>query len=74
MKVLLTVCQSNNIIDNLVTTTTSENEKDLPKAIYIHFLTKIVMDSSLASDTMFYATEIAEIVFQNLTDTHWQIR
>ncbi|XP_028157877.1 uncharacterized protein LOC114351038 [Ostrinia furnacalis] len=48
--------------------------KDVPEAIYIHFLTRVVMDSGLASDTMFYAAELAAVAFDNLTSTHWQIR
>ncbi|XP_034832617.2 uncharacterized protein [Maniola hyperantus] len=50
------------------------DEKDLPKAIYIHFLTRIVTDSSLASDIMYYSAELAELAFGNLTNSHWQIR
>ncbi|XP_045773982.1 uncharacterized protein C1494.07-like isoform X1 [Maniola jurtina] len=52
----------------------SADEKDLPKAIYIHFLTRIVTDSSLASDMMYYSAELAELAFGNLTNSHWQIR
>ncbi|KAJ8719605.1 hypothetical protein PYW08_011780 [Mythimna loreyi] len=53
---------------------TDENQIDLPKAIYIHFLTRIVTDSSLASDMMFYFARLAELAFSNLTSHHWQIR
>ncbi|XP_022826541.1 uncharacterized protein LOC111356429 [Spodoptera litura] len=51
-----------------------ENQIDLPKAIYIHFLTRIVTDSGLASDMMFYFAKLAELAFGNLTSAHWQIR
>ncbi|XP_037873128.1 uncharacterized protein LOC101745429 isoform X2 [Bombyx mori] len=51
-----------------------ENEMDLPKAIYIHFLTKVVTDSSLACDVMYYSSELSELAFLNLTSEHWQIR
>ncbi|XP_047028092.1 uncharacterized protein LOC124636193 [Helicoverpa zea] len=51
-----------------------ENQIDLPKAIYIHFMTRIVTDSSLASDMMFYFAKLAELAFANLTSPHWQIR
>ncbi|KAJ8720226.1 hypothetical protein PYW07_012269 [Mythimna separata] len=51
-----------------------ENQIDLPKAIYIHFLTRIVNDSSLASDMTFYFAKLAELAFGNLTSHHWQIR
>ncbi|CAG9583198.1 unnamed protein product [Danaus chrysippus] len=51
-----------------------ESDKDLPKAIYIHFLTRIVTDSSLASDIMYYSADLAELAFDNLTNTNWQIR
>ncbi|CAH0625441.1 unnamed protein product [Chrysodeixis includens] len=50
------------------------NQVDLPKAIYIHFMTRIVIDSSLASDMMFYFADLAELAFGNLTSRHWQIR
>ncbi|XP_041981510.1 uncharacterized protein LOC121734931 [Aricia agestis] len=69
MNILLSTCKS-----NLANDKQNVNKEDLPKAVYIHFLTKIVMDSSLVSDTMYYATELGEIAFQNLTDEHWQIR
>ncbi|XP_047507742.1 uncharacterized protein LOC125051482 isoform X1 [Pieris napi] len=49
-------------------------DKDLPKAIHIHFLTRIVMDSSLASEMMFYSAKLAELAFNNLRSSHWQIR
>lgn len=48
--------------------------KDLPKAIHIHFLTRIVTDSSLASEMMFYSAKLAELAFNNFTSSHWQIR
>ncbi|KAF9422915.1 hypothetical protein HW555_001458, partial [Spodoptera exigua] len=51
-----------------------ENQIDLPKAIYIHFLTRIVTDSGLATDMMFYFAKLAELAFGNLTSAHWQIR
>ncbi|CAG4945445.1 unnamed protein product [Parnassius apollo] len=50
------------------------NEKDLPKAIYIHFLTRIVTDSSLTTEVMYYSAKLAELAFGNLTSSHWQIR
>lgn len=53
---------------------TDENQNDLPKAIYIHFMTRIVTDSRLASDIMFYFAKLAELAFRNLTSHHWQIR
>ncbi|XP_068631833.1 tRNA (32-2'-O)-methyltransferase regulator THADA [Battus philenor] len=49
-------------------------EKDLPKAIYIHFLTRIVTDSSLTTEVMYYSAKLAELAFDNLTSPHWQIR
>ncbi|VVC89518.1 unnamed protein product [Leptidea sinapis] len=49
------------------------NEKDLPKAIYIHFLAKIVIDSSLSTEVMYYSAKLAELAFGNLTSPHWQI-
>lgn len=74
MKTLLKIC--NTIEDSLKNDTTLDidNEKDLPKAIYIHFLTRIVTDSSLASDCMYYSAELAALAFDNLADSHWQIR
>ncbi|XP_037301935.1 uncharacterized protein LOC115442643 [Manduca sexta] len=55
-------------IDNI------ENQVDLPKAIYIHFLTKIVTDSSLATDVTYYSSKLAQLGYNNLTSPHWQIR
>ncbi|XP_045536916.1 uncharacterized protein LOC106710678 [Papilio machaon] len=51
-----------------------DNEKDLPKAVYIHFLTRIVTDSSLITEVMYYSAELAELAFNNLKSPHWQIR
>lgn len=51
-----------------------ETQLDLPAAIYIHFLTRIVTDSSLATDVMYYSAELGELAFGNLTSPHWQIR
>ncbi|CAB3247375.1 unnamed protein product [Arctia plantaginis] len=51
-----------------------ETQLDLPAAIYIHFMTRIVTDSSLATDVMYYSAELAELAFGNLTSSHWQIR
>ncbi|CAH2242671.1 jg8489 [Pararge aegeria aegeria] len=70
MKIILNTCNS------LQGTCDQEDnaEKDLPKAIFIHFLTRIVIDSSLASDMMYYSAELAELAFGNLTNPHWQIR
>ncbi|XP_060804249.1 uncharacterized protein LOC106135725 [Amyelois transitella] len=51
-----------------------DNQKDLPQAIYIHFLTRIVTDSSLASDMMYYSAKLAALAFGNLTSPRWQIR
>ncbi|XP_072945916.1 uncharacterized protein [Epargyreus clarus] len=74
MQVLLATCNklpqpstNENDID-------TSNEKDLPKAIYIHFLTRIVTDSSLASDMMYYSAKLAEVAFDNLNSSCWQIR
>ncbi|XP_059062028.1 uncharacterized protein LOC131854862 [Achroia grisella] len=75
METLLEVC---NKIDDVPSTMNEEadidNQRDLPKAIYVHFLTKIVIDSSLASDMMHYSAKLAELAFNNLTSAHWQIR
>ncbi|XP_026730249.1 uncharacterized protein LOC113495624 isoform X2 [Trichoplusia ni] len=65
------------ICNNKIHSPNDENEAnqvDLPKAIYIHFMTRIVIDSSLASDMMFYFADLAELAFGNLTSRHWQIR
>lgn len=72
MNTLLQTCDKTEDIPNK--SDNLENEKDLPKAIYIHFLTRIVTDSSLASDMMFYSAKLAELAFDNLTSPHWQIR
>lgn len=66
---LLTTCKS---LDK--NCEVEESDKDLPKAIYIHFLTRIVTDSSLASDIMYYSADLAELAFDNLTNSNWQIR
>lgn len=71
MKTLLKTCQNT---EDVPSSQDIENQMDLPKAIFVHFLTKIVMDSSLASDMMFYSAELAELAFSNLTSSHWQIR
>ncbi|KAL4704687.1 hypothetical protein ACJJTC_002162 [Scirpophaga incertulas] len=70
MGTLLESCNNTNDLPNSL----NKSEKDVPKAIYIHFLTRIVTDSSLASETMYYSVELAEIAFSNLTSSHWQIR
>jgi hypothetical protein len=70
METLLNTC--NNVME--IPNNLDESQKDLPKAIYIHFLTRIVTDSSLASDMMYYSVELAEMAFDNLTSPHWQIR
>ncbi|XP_052742126.1 uncharacterized protein LOC112044026 isoform X1 [Bicyclus anynana] len=70
MKTILITC--NNAQETCIEE--SNAEKDLPKAIYIHFLTRIVMDSSLASDMMYYSAELVELAFNNLTNPQWQIR
>lgn len=74
MKTLLNKC--NKLEDSPKTDRNLDTdvEKDLPKAIYIHFLTRIVTDSSLASDCMYYSAELAALAFDNLTNSHWQIR
>ncbi|KPI92567.1 Thyroid adenoma-associated protein-like [Papilio xuthus] len=60
--------------DNVKDSPNCDNEKDLPKAVYIHFLTRIVTDSSLITEVMYYSAELAELAFNNLTSPHWQIR
>ncbi|CAH2041447.1 unnamed protein product, partial [Iphiclides podalirius] len=50
------------------------NKKDLPKAIYIHFLTRIVTDSSLTTEVMYYSEKLVELAFENIISSHWQIR
>lgn len=75
MKTLLEICNKTDDIPNdLKNHQENDSKKDLPKAIYIHFLTRIVTDSSLASDMMFYSAELAELAVNNLTSPHWQIR
>lgn len=74
MKTLLDVCKTLDNTQNNEELHETSNEKDLPKAIHIHFLTRIVTDSSLASDTMYYTPELAELAFNNLINDHWQIR
>lgn len=78
IRTLLRICTA---IDNVAASYSKEinddsieNQVDLPKAIYIHFLTRIVTDSSLATDMMYYTVELAELAFGNLTSSHWQIR
>lgn len=72
MSTLLEAC--NTVEDELPEFVTSLENYDLPKAINIHFLTRIVMDSSLSSEVMFYSAKLAELAFNNLTSPHWQIR
>ncbi|XP_047998024.1 uncharacterized protein LOC125235495 isoform X1 [Leguminivora glycinivorella] len=75
MNMILETCShSEDIPEKLHGNTDIENEKDLPKAIYIHFLTRIVVDSSIASDVMYYSPQLAKLAFDNLTSPHWQIR
>ncbi|XP_073946173.1 tRNA (32-2'-O)-methyltransferase regulator THADA-like isoform X1 [Choristoneura fumiferana] len=75
MNMILETCsQSEDLPGELQENTDIENEKDLPKAIYIHFLTRIVIDSSIASDVMYYSPQLAKLAFDNLTNSHWQIR
>lgn len=74
MKKILDTCKNTEDVPNAQDVATIENQMDLPKAILIHFLTKIVTDSSLASDMMFYSAELAELAFSNLRSPHWQIR
>lgn len=74
MKTLLITCKNIENVPNTEDSNNIENRTDLPKAILIHFLTKIVTDSSLASDMMFYSAELAELAFGNLASSHWQIR
>ncbi|XP_063538633.1 uncharacterized protein LOC134747888 isoform X2 [Cydia strobilella] len=75
MNMILETCShSEDLPDKLHGNTDIENEKDLPKAIYIHFLTRIVVDSSIASDVMYYSPQLAKLAFDNLTSPHWQIR
>lgn len=68
---LLETCKT---FDDVKDSSNSDNEKDLPKAVYIHFLTRIVTDSSLITEVMNYCAELAELAFNNLTSPHWQIR
>ncbi|CAH0755070.1 unnamed protein product [Diatraea saccharalis] len=70
METILHTCSDTKEIPNCL----DESKTDLPKAIYIHFLTRVVIDSSLASDMMYYSVELAEVAFDNLSSTHWQIR
>lgn len=70
MKILLAEYNKSELLCSII----NDNEKDLPQAIYLHFLTKIVIDSSLGSDVMFYSAILAEIAFNNLTHDKWQIR
>ncbi|XP_063364912.1 uncharacterized protein LOC134653475 [Cydia amplana] len=75
MNMILETCShSEDLPEKLHGNTDIENEKDLPKAIYIHFLTRIVVDSSIASDVMYYSPQLAKLAFDNLTSPHWQIR
>ncbi|XP_050344501.1 uncharacterized protein LOC126769658 [Nymphalis io] len=74
MRTLLDMCTSIDNTSYSEDTFEIDNERDLPKAIYIHFLTRIVTDSSLASDTMYYSAELAALAFNNLINNHWQIR
>ncbi|XP_038212550.1 uncharacterized protein LOC119832835 [Zerene cesonia] len=69
---LLKVCAETS--DTLIEKECNDKEQDLPKAIFIHFLTKIVTDSSLASEMMYYSAKLAKLAFENLTSPHWQIR
>ncbi|XP_052750366.1 uncharacterized protein LOC113514833 [Galleria mellonella] len=75
METLLEIC---NNLEDVPTTENEEtdidNQRDLPKAIYVHFLTRVVTDSSLASDMMHYSAKLAELAFSNLTSAYWQIR
>ncbi|XP_053608314.1 uncharacterized protein LOC128674057 isoform X1 [Plodia interpunctella] len=71
METLLATCAS---IDSPESESTIDNQRDLPQAIYIHFLTRIVTDSSLASDMMYYSAKLAALAFGNLTSPRWQIR
>ncbi|CAG4952718.1 unnamed protein product [Colias eurytheme] len=72
INVLLKVCLESTDMFN--EKECNDNEQDLPKAILIHFLTKIVTDSSLASEMMYYSAKLAKLAFENLTSPHWQIR
>ncbi|XP_011557425.3 uncharacterized protein LOC105388245 isoform X1 [Plutella xylostella] len=74
MRTLLATCNRTEDMPATLTNTDIDNEKDLPKAIYIHFLTRIVTDSSLASDMMHYTASLGELAFSNLTSNCWQIR
>ncbi|CAK1543096.1 unnamed protein product [Leptosia nina] len=71
INIMLKTCTSFNGTAN---EDSCSSENDLPKAIYIHFLTKIVTDSCLASEMMYYSASLAELAFGNLTSPHWQIR
>ncbi|CAH0727014.1 unnamed protein product, partial [Brenthis ino] len=74
MKTLLNKCNKLEDCPKTDRNVDTDVEKDLPKAIYIHFLTRIVTDSSLASECMYYSAELAALAFDNLTNSHWQIR
>ncbi|KAJ2951834.1 hypothetical protein O0L34_g13997 [Tuta absoluta] len=71
---MTTILEACNQVDEVPKQQNIDNVEDLPKAIYIHFLTRIVTDSSLASDIMFYSADLAELAFGNLTSPYWQIR
>ncbi|KAI5646377.1 putative death-receptor fusion protein (DUF2428) domain-containing protein [Phthorimaea operculella] len=71
---MTTILETCNKADEAPKQQNMDNVQDLPKAVYIHFLTRIVTDSSLASDMMFYSAELAELAFGNLTSPYWQIR
>lgn len=58
----------------LIAVSDLNSKKDLPKAIYIHFLTRIVTDSSLTTEVMYYSAQLVELAFDNLISPHWQIR
>ncbi|KAJ0176128.1 hypothetical protein K1T71_008302 [Dendrolimus kikuchii] len=74
MKTLLRICNEVDDIPTMIDKQNLEDQNDLPKALYIHFLTRIVTDSSLASDMMYYSTELSTLAINQLINPHWQIR
>ncbi|KOB68994.1 putative cell cycle-associated protein [Operophtera brumata] len=66
MNTILDTCKTTEDIPNAQDVTNIENQMDLPKAILIHFLTKIVTDSSLASDMINAALQLYGALVQKL--------
>ena len=74
MKTLLRICNKIDDVPIMMDNQNLEDQSDLPKALYIHFLTRIVTDSSLTSDMLYYSTELSTLAFSKLINPHWQIR